>query len=102
MAEEPVVSDPETQATLDEIEQARRRLGAALSSLRQRQALNPFNLRGWVQNHPVESALGAAVVGFSLAQPGRSDSHGHSSSLLAELSRSGFESALPLLLKTLL
>ena len=101
MAEESTVIDPETQATLDEIEQARRRLGAALASLRRRQTLNPFNLRGWVQEHPVESALGAVVVGFALAQPGRSGRDGDSPSLLADLSHSGLEAALPLLLKTL-
>jgi hypothetical protein len=36
MAEKPVVSDPEVEATLVEIEQARQRLGAALAQLRQR------------------------------------------------------------------
>ena len=102
MAEKPVVSDPEVEATLAEIEQARQRLGAALGQLRQREVFNPLNIRSWVQRHPVESALGAAAAGFILAQPGRSSKDGESPSLLSDLSRSGMETALPMLLRFLL
>jgi hypothetical protein len=99
MAEEPVVNDPEVQSALEEIEQARQRLGAALSQLRQREVFSPLNLRAWVQRHPMESALGAAAVGFLLAQPGGGSKDGESPSLLSDLSRSGFDSMLPLLVK---
>ncbi len=102
MAEKPVLSDPEVEATLAEIEQARQRLGTALAQLRQREVFNPLNIRAWVQRHPIESALGAAAAGFILAQPGRVSKDGDSSSLLSDLSRSGIESMLPFLLKTLL
>jgi hypothetical protein len=102
MAEKPIVEDPDVEATLDEIDQARKRLGAALSQLRQRDVFNPLNLRAWVQSHPIESALGAAAAGFILAQPGGSSKDGESPSLLSDLSRSGIESLLPFLVKTLL
>jgi|GEM_PF-5974132 hypothetical protein len=101
MAEKPVLEDPEVEATLVEIEQARQRLGAALSQLRQRDVMNPLNIRAWVQRHPIESALGAAAAGFILAQPG-GGKNGESSSILSELSRTGMQSALPLLLRFLL
>ena len=96
------MSDPEVQATLDEIEQARQRLGLALSRLRQREVFSPLNLRAWVQKHPVESALGAAAVGFILAQPGGGSRDGGSPSILSDLSRSGMESVLPLILRSIL
>jgi hypothetical protein len=102
MAEKPVLEDPEVEATLVEIEQARQRLGAALSQLRQRDVMNPLNIRAWVQRHPIGSALGAAAAGFILAQPGGQSKDGESPSLLSDLSRSGIESMLPFLLKTLL
>ena len=101
MAEKPLIEDPEVEATLVEIEQARQRLGAALSQLRQREMFDPLQIRGWVQRHPLESALGAAAAGFILAQPGGRSKDGESPSLLADLSRSGIESMLPLLLKTI-
>jgi|SRR6185436_16640450 len=101
MAEKPVVSELDVETTLAEIEQARQRLGAALAQLRQRDVMNPLNIRAWVQRHPIESALGAAAAGFILAQPaGGKD--GESSSILSDLSRTGMQSALPMLLRFLL
>jgi hypothetical protein len=102
MAEKPLVEDPEVEATLAEIDQARQRLGAALAMLRQREVFNPLNIRAWVQSHPVEGALGAAAVGFILAQPGGRSKDGEPPSLLSDLSRSGMETALPMLLRFLL
>jgi hypothetical protein len=101
MAEKPVVNDPEVEATLAEINQARQRLGAALSQLRQQEVFNPLQIRGWIQRHPFESALGAAAAGFILAQPGGRSKDGESPSLLSDLSRSGMEAALPMLLRFL-
>ena len=101
MAEKPVVSEIDVETTLAEIEEARQRLGAALAQLQQREMMNPLNIRAWVERHPIESALGAAAVGFILAQPG-GGKDGESPSLLSDLSRSGIESMLPFLLKTLL
>jgi hypothetical protein len=101
MAEKPVVDEIDVETTLAEIEQARQRLGAALAQLRQRDVMNPLNIRAWVQRHPIESALGAAAAGFILAQPGGRSKDGESPSLLSDLSRSGIESMLPFLLKSL-
>jgi hypothetical protein len=101
MAEKPVVDEIDIETTLAEIGQARQRLGAAFAQLRQREVMNPLNIRAWVQRHPIESALGAAAAGFILAQPG-GGKDGESPSILSDLSRSGIESILPFLLKTLL
>ena len=102
MAEKPVVKDGEVAAALADIEEARGHLGEALSRLRHGEGLNPLDVRRWVRNHPVESALGAAAAGFILAQPARGDSDGTSHSLLSGLTRSGLDSMLPFLLKTIL
>ena len=100
MAEKPVVSEIDIEATLAEIEQARQSLGAALTQLREREVMNPLNIRSWVQRHPIESALGAAAAGFILAQPG-GGKNGESPSILSDLSHSGMQTALPLLLRFL-
>lgn len=101
MAEESdvVEIDPEVRATLAEIDEARRQIAESIGRLKQSSLLNPFDWSGWVGNHPVQSTLGAATVGFVLAQ---SDGDGKASSVLGSVTRSGIESLMPLLLRTLL
>lgn len=104
MAEKPdvVEIDPEVQATLDEIEGARRQIAETLGLLKENPVLHPLDLGKWVGNHPVESSLGAAAVGFMLAQ---ADGDGKNGSILGAVTRGSLESfapsIVPLLLRSL-
>ena len=101
MAEESdvVEIDPTVRATLAEIEEARRHIAESIQRLKQSSFMNPLDWSGWVGNHPVQSTLGAAAVGFMLAQP---EGDGKCSSVLGSVTRTGIESLLPLLLRNLL
>ena len=94
MAEKPdvVEIDPEVRATLAEIEQARRQIAEALGLLKENPVLHPLDLTKWVGNHPVESSLGAAAVGFMLAQSGGDGGNG---SILGTVARGSVESMMP-------
>jgi hypothetical protein len=100
MAEEPAVKDPETEAILAEIDAARRSLGSALQELRT--SLNPFDWREWVARYPLQSAAGAALAGFMLAQPGAGKRGLFSGSLLGDLIRGSLQNFAPLLLRMFL
>ncbi|HEU5182153.1 MAG TPA: hypothetical protein VFW45_15320 [Candidatus Polarisedimenticolia bacterium] len=91
MAEKPdvVEIDPEVRATLAEIDQARRQFAEALGLLKENPVLQPLDLTKWVGNHPVESSLGAAAVGFMLAQSGGNGS------ILGTVARGSVESMIP-------
>ncbi len=90
--------DPEVRATLEEIEGARRQIAEALGLLKEKPVLSPLDLTKWVGNHPVESTLGAAAVGFMLAQP---DGHGRSGSILGAVTRGSLESLVPMIFRSL-
>ena len=96
------MSDPEIEACLSEIAGARERLGLVLAEVKEGRVLNPLDWREWVRDHPVECALGAAAAGFLLSAPAGSDREGGKATLLDDLTRSGFETALQAFLKTLL
>ncbi len=100
MAEKPdvVEIDPEVRATLDEIEGARRQIAETLGLLKENPVLHPLDLTRWVGNHPVESTLGAAAVGFMLGSNG----DGKTASLLGAVTRGSLESVVPMLFRGLL
>jgi len=100
MAEKPdvVEVDPDVRATLEEIDQARRQFAAAFGQLKANPVLAPLDLPRWVGNHPVESSLGAAAVGFML---GQSNGDGKGGSILGALMRGSLESVVPLLVSSL-
>ncbi len=95
------MSDPEIEACLDQIAEARERLGRVLEQVREKGVLNPLDWREWVRKHPVECTLGAVAAGFLLAGPSGSRQEDGRATLLDDLTRAGFETALPLLLKNL-
>ena len=99
MAEKPdvVEIDPEVRATLDEIEEARRQIAEAIGLLKENPFLHPLDLSKWVGNHPVESTLGAAAVGFMLG----SDGDGKAASFLGAVTRGSLESVVPMLFRSL-
>ena len=80
------------RATLDEIEGARRQIAETLGLLKENPILHPLDVGKWVSNHPVECSLGAAAVGFMLAQ---SDGDGKNGSLLGAVTRGSLESMMP-------
>ena len=92
------MKDPE----IEEIDAARRRLGTALQGRRSAAGLNPLDWRGWVARYPLGSALGAAAVGFLLAQPGRGQRDGSPGTFLGDLLRGSLVNVLPHLLRIFL
>ncbi len=101
MAEEPSLRDPEIEACLAEIAAARERLGVALGQAKSLRSLNPLDWRNWFRRYPVESTLGAFAAGLLLSGTAGSSRGDGAPTLLEDLSRAGFETALQLLLKTL-
>lgn len=101
MAEKPdvVEIDPEVRATLAEIEAARQQIAEAIGLLKENPVLHPLDLTKWVGDHPVESSLGAAAVGFVLAQSG---GDGRTPSILGTVARGSVESVLPTIVPLLL
>ena len=96
------MSDPEIQACLSQIAGARERLGLVLAELREGRVLNPLDWREWVRKHPVECTLGAAAAGFLLAGPAASSREDGKATILDDVTRAGFDTALQVFLKTFL
>lgn len=94
------MNDPETEAALAETEEARRNLRSSMRELHE--ALAPFDWRSWVEKHPLQSAVGAAAIGFMLAQPGAGRHQGLRGSFLGELVRGSLTSLAPQLLRLFL
>ncbi len=101
MAEESSLRDPEIEACLAEIAAARDRLGLVLGEAKALHSLNPLDWRNWFRRYPVESTLGAFAAGFLLSASAGSSRGEGSPTLLEDLSRTGFETALQIFLKTL-
>ena len=100
MAQGPSLNDPEIEATLAEIEAARKNLRSSVRALGA--AIAPFDWRNWVAKHPFQSAAGAAAVGFMLAQPGGGRHQGLRGSFLSDLIRGSLSSLAPQLLRLFL
>jgi hypothetical protein len=100
MAEKLPLRDPEIEVCLDQIAGARKRLALALSDANIERILNPLDWRVWFRDYPVECTLGAAAAGFLLA--GSTSSRSGEGSVLEDLSRTGVEAALRLLLTSVL
>ena len=94
------MNDSEIEAAVAEIQAARQNLGMALRDLQE--AFNPFDWRQWVARHPVQSAVGAAAVGFMLAQPGGNKRNGVTGSFLGALLRGSLGAVVPHLLRLFL
>jgi hypothetical protein len=93
MAEKPPVKDPEIEACLARIEEARGHLSRTLAEMKAGGIFNPLDWRRWFRQHPVGSTVGAAAAGFLLAEAtdsSRQDGKG----LLDDLVRTGIETLL--------
>ena len=102
MAQEAGLKDPEIDSCLREIAQAREELGRTVRQLQNRTAFNPLDWRDWVDQYPVRSVIAAAAIGFYLSRPGRDSEGGGSGTLFDDLTRTGFDSLLPVLIRSLL
>lgn len=101
MAQEAELKDTEIDSCLEEIAQARERLGRAIEHLQDRGSLNPLDWRGLVGRYPARCVLGAVVLGFYLSRPGRDSGNGRPGTLLDDFTRAGFDSLLPVLIRFL-
>jgi hypothetical protein len=97
MAQESSLRDAEIESCLAQIAEARKRLSLHLSDAASAGFLNPLDWRSWFRKYPLECTVGAAATGFLLAGGSSSPGNGPGG-VLEDLTRTGLEAALRILL----